>query len=471
MSSGSLIELSALGSMDSAVTQLAGKHRISPWSGVTPASTNFAVDYNISSLQSGAPTGTAAQEVTFRLNRAGDLSHATILQVELPADASGYVWGAGYKLIQTAKLVIGGQEIQKMSGRWMELKSEITQAPGSKPTTAVHKFDDINITELENASKSGTNGNIVLHIPIPFYNSSSSKNALRSVALAYHEIEYKIRLCDFKDIVVGSAAKSWGDCKISLITGSVYLDAAERESVARSCVEQVVTMESAYSPVEESAGRHWAGGEKTLQLDNIPFNHPTRMLVVAVGRKLRTTQNTGADVSGVDDALLATALDLSGSVSAGATVTTNPGPTWRSDGRQGSGFLSKNDFDYRLVDSASTDLVLQHSLEKIELKLNNHERLSQDIKAGFYNTTTTSMVGYVPRNGIYVVPFSLNVRAEAGGMAIGSLNLSRVDRTSLTLTCAADAATGSDHREAYLFSDYFNVISVRNGMLGLRFSS
>lgn len=474
MSSGSLIELSALGSMDSAVTQLAGKHRISPWSGVTPASTNFAVDYNISSLQSGAPTGHAAQEVTFRLNRAGDLSHATILQVEIPDVCGGLVWGAGYKLIQSAKLVIGGQEIQKMSGRWMELKSEITQAPGSKPTTAVHKFDDINITELETASKTGTNGMIVLHIPIPFYNSSSSKNALRSVALAYHEIEYKIRLCDFNDIVVGNNnnTKTWGDCKISLITGSVYLDAAERESVARSCVEQVVTMESAYSPVEESAGRHWAGDEKSLQLDNIPFNHPTRMLVVAVGRKLRTTQSTAgtADVSGVDDALLATALDISGTVP-NATVKVNPGPTWRSDGRQGSGFLSKNDFDYRLVDATTNTLVLQHSLEKIELKLNNHERLSQDIKAGFYNTTTTSMVGYVPRNGIYVVPFSLNVRAEAGGMAIGSLNLSRVDRTSLTLTCAADATTGTDHREAYLFSDYFNVISVRNGMLGLRFSS
>ena len=469
MSSGSLIELSALGSMDSAVTQLAGKHRISPWSGVTPASTNFAVDYNISSLQSGAPTGTAAQEVTFRLNRAGDLSHATILQVELPEQPGGYVWGAGYKLIQSAKLVIGGQEIQKMSGRWMELKSEITQAPGSKPTTAVHKFDDINITELETASKSGTNGNIVLHIPIPFYNSSSSKNALRSVALAYHEIEYKIRLCDFKDIVVGTADKNWGDCKISLITGSVYLDAAERESVARSCVEQVVTMESAYSPVEESAGRHWAGGEKTLQLDNIPFNHPTRMLVVAVGRKNRTAQTSGADVTGVGAALLAKQI----AVNADDTVSTLPGPTWRSDGRQGSGFLSKNDFDYRLVDATTNTLVLQHSLEKIELKLNNHERLSQDIKAGFYNTTTTSMVGYVPRNGIYVVPFSLNVRAEAGGMAIGSLNLSRVDRTSLTLTCAADATTGTgtDHREAYLFSDYYNVISVRNGMLGLRFSS
>jgi hypothetical protein len=473
MSSGSLIELSALGSMDSAVTQLAGKHRISPWSGVTPASTNFAVDYNISSLQSGAPTGTAAQEVTFRLNRAGDLSHATILQVELPAVTGGYVWGAGYKLIQSAKLVIGGQEIQKMSGRWMELKSEITQAPGSKPTTAVHKFDDINITELEAASKSGSNGNIVLHIPIPFYNSSSSKNALRSVALAYHEIEYKIRLCDFKDIVIGTGiSETWGDCKISLITGSVYLDAAERESVARSCVEQVVTMESAYSPVEESAGRHWAGGERTLQLDNIPFNHPTRMLVVAVGRKLRTTQKTAgtADVSGVHADLLATALDISGTVP-NAVVKVNPGPTWRSDGRQGSGFLSKNDFDYRLVDATSSALVLQHSLEKIELKLNNHERLSQDIKAGFYNTTTTSMIGYVPRNGIYVVPFSLNVRAEAGGMAIGSLNLSRVDRTSLTLTCPLDAVNSNDHREAYLFSDFYNVISVRNGMCGIRFSS
>ena len=470
MSSGSLIELSALGSMDSAVTQLAGKHRISPWSGVTPASTNFAVDYNISSLQSGAPTGHAAQEVTFRLNRAGDLSHATILQVEIPDVCGGLVWGAGYKLIQSAKLVIGGQEIQKMSGRWMELKSEITQAPGSKPTTAVHKFDDINITELETASKTGTNGMIVLHIPIPFYNSSSSKNALRSVALAYHEIEYKIRLCDFNDIVVGNNnnTKTWGDCKISLITGSVYLDAAERESVARSCVEQVVTMESAYSPVEESAGRHWAGGEKTLQLDNIPFNHPTRMLVVAVGRKLRTAQTTGnIDVSGVGDILLAKQIVVDGS----NAVTTTPGPTWRSDGRQGSGFLSKNDFDYRLVDATDASLVLQHSLEKIELKLNNHERLSQDIKAGFYNTTTTSMVGYVPRNGIYVVPFSLNVRAEAGGMAIGSLNLSRVDRTSLTLTCPTNAVNADDHREAYLFSDYFNVISVRNGMLGLRFSS
>ena len=56
MSSGSLIELSALGSLDQAVAQLAGKHRISPWSGTTPSSTNFAVDYNISTLQSGKQT-------------------------------------------------------------------------------------------------------------------------------------------------------------------------------------------------------------------------------------------------------------------------------------------------------------------------------------------------------------------------------------------------------------------------------
>ena len=102
MSSGSLIELSALGSLDQAVAQLAGKHRISPWQGVTPASTNFAVDHSISSIQSGAPTGSGAQEVVFKLNRAGDLCHSAVLQIELPVlnDTSGakYVWGAASRL-------------------------------------------------------------------------------------------------------------------------------------------------------------------------------------------------------------------------------------------------------------------------------------------------------------------------------------------------------------------------------------
>ena len=57
--------------------------------------------------------------MTFKLNRAGDLCHAAVLEIRLPklaADASGaYVWAAGYKAVQSAKLVIGGQEIERFS--------------------------------------------------------------------------------------------------------------------------------------------------------------------------------------------------------------------------------------------------------------------------------------------------------------------------------------------------------------------
>lgn len=459
MSSGSLIELSALGSLDQAVAQLAGKHRISPWSGTTPSSTNFAVDYNISTLQSGKQNSTAAQEMTFKLNRAGDLCHAAILEIRLPklgtADGSGsYVWAAGYKAVQSCKLVIGGQEIEKFSGRWLEMQSEITQAPGIKPLRTVNKFSSLSNSDLKKISKDGAEGHIVLHVPLSYYFTQSTAKALRSVALAYHDVEFRVKLCDFNELVtIGTTAatsngdiahgKKWEDCEIKLITGSVYLDAHEREETARACVEQVVCMTQALTDVDSKNGRSW-GSETDFTIDNIPFNHPTRMLVVAVADSGRLDVSVSA--SGIASKIDGTATGK-----------------WSDDGIPCNA-LPKNDFDYRLVHGGK---FLQHSLSKIALKLNNHDRLSSDLHAGFYNTTTTAMVGYVPRTGIYVIPFSLNVRAEAGGMAIGSLNLSRVDRTSMTLTCPEQIA----NKEVFLYASSYNVISTRNGMLGVRFSN
>lgn len=457
MSSGSLIELSALGSLDQAVAQLAGKHRISPWSGTTPSSTNFAVDYNISTLQSGKQTGSAAQEMTFKLNRAGDLCHAAILEIRLPklgaADASGtYVWAAGYKAVQSCKLVVGGQEIEKFSGRWLEMQSEITQAPGIKPLRTVNKFSSCSPEDLE-AVKAFAEDHIVLHVPLSYYFTQSTAKALRSVALAYHDVEFRVKLCPFADIVTtvdhatstAVTNKDWGDCEIKLITGSVYLDAHEREETARACVEQVVCMTQSLTDVDSANGRAW-GTDLDFVIDNIPFNHPTRMLVVAVAQDKRL------------DVVPAATNYLNSGVTGTATDS-----VWSDDGKN-CVTLPKNDFEYRLQSGAT---ILQHSLSKIMLSLNNHDRLSGDLHAAFFNTTTTAMVGYVPRPGIYVIPFSLNVRAEAGGMAVGSLNLSRVDRTSMTLTCPA-AISG---KEVFLYASSYNVISVRNGMLGVRFSN
>ena len=459
MSSGSLIELSALGSLDQAVAQLAGKHRISPWSGTTPSSTNFAVDYNISTLQSGKQNGPAAQEMTFKLNRAGDLCHAAVLEIRLPklaADASGaYVWAAGYKAVQSCKLVIGGQEIEKFSGRWLEMQSEITQAPGIKPLRAVNKFSSISTTELKEVGKT-PEGHIVLHVPLSYYFTQSTAKALRSVALAYHDVEFRVKLCPFADIVTAVTHTNtaavpvvdWGDCEIKLITGSVYLDAHEREETARACVEQVVCMTQALTDVDSPNGRSW-GSDTDFTIDNIPFNHPTRMLVVAVAQDKRLDTSANTDNY------------LNRGTRAAATTS-----VWSDDGKD-CATLPKNDFEYRLQSGTGANTVLQHSLSKIALKLNNHDRLSGDLHAGFFNTTTTAMVGYVPRSGIYVIPFSLNVRAEAGGMAVGSLNLSRVDRTSMTLTCPQQIAG----KEVFLYASSYNVISVRNGMLGVRFSN
>lgn len=453
MSSGSLIELSALGSLDQAVAQLAGKHRISPWSGTTPSSTNFAVDYNISTLQSGKQTGTAAQEMTFKLNRAGDLCHAAILEIRIPTPNAGtLVWGAGYKAVQSAKLVIGGQEIERFSGRWLEMQSEITQAPGIKPLRTVNKFSSCSTDELA-AVVDTAEQQVVLHVPLSYYFTQSTAKALRSVALAYHDVEFRVKLCPFADIITNvdhtsTAAvpgKDWGDCEIKLITGSVYLDAHEREETARACVEQVVCMTQSLTDVDSANGRAW-GNTTDFTIDNIPFNHPTRMLVVAVAQDKRLDISAGT----------------SNYLNSGA-ATAATDSVWSDDGKN-CVTLPKNDFEYRLQSGTS---ILQHSLSKIMLSLNNHDRLSGDIHAGFFNTTTTAMVGYVPRPGIYVIPFSLNVRAEAGGMAVGSLNLSRVDRTSMTLTCPEQIA----NKEVFLYASSYNVISVRNGMLGVRFSN
>ena len=355
--------------------------------------------------------------------------------------------------------MIGGQEIEKQSGRYMEIASELTQKPGSRPMNEVNKFDCISQSQLVKQT-GGIQGKTVLNVPLSFYFTKRTSAALRSVALAFHEVEFRVKLSDLNALAIGgtaSGSKKWSDCKVELITGAVYLDAKERESVARSCVEQVVTMVSAHRPVEERTGVAWPAVQSDLTIDNLPFNHPTRMLVVAVGNTDRTGDSVAHQPTEVDVCL------------ADGTKDSIPFNPFMADGRPGCGFLQNNEFEYRTCTSFSgtAGKATQHSLENIQLKLNNHERLSSTINASFYNTSAPMMVGYKPRNGIYVVPFSLDVRAETGGAALGSLNLSRIDRTSMEFKCSDTTLA----KELYLYSDFYNVLSVRNGMAGLRFSS
>ena len=136
-----------------------------------------------------------------RVARNGDLLGATYVEATFSGGTSGavptYVPRAGFFAIRSAELRIGGQKIDRHSGVWMDVWSELTSSwdkrktldglVGSRTQGAVTGGRAI-VTGLQN----GVAGEERANIPLQFSFCRNPGLALPLVALQYHEVELLI---------------------------------------------------------------------------------------------------------------------------------------------------------------------------------------------------------------------------------------------------------------------------------------
>jgi len=288
---GGLLQLVAQGKQDIFLT---GNPQVTWFKMVYRRYTNFSLEQQIISLDSQADFG---RRTTVLLPRKGDLLGALYLEIQLPAitDAStgqplSYTNAIGHALIQEISIEIGEQEIDKQTGEWMELWSNLTVPQDKKQgwNAMIGKTTGVSQGNSPSASVN-LFGPLSLYVPLRFWFCKNPGLFLPLLALQYHPIRINITLRPLSQLfVVDNPAITDQSANAASITNMVlygdyiHLDTEERRRFVANSHEYLIEQVQ-YTPsisIDPSAS--------VVQIP-MEFNHPLRELYWLVQRNQAVT--------------------------------------------------------------------------------------------------------------------------------------------------------------------------------------
>ena len=435
------MQLVAYGMQD---VYLTGNSQITFFRNLYRRHTNFSVEAVEQTFQSNSRA--LGNRLVAVISRNGDLLHRLWLEVVLPNPGTGFqfVSKLGHALIKSAEVEIGGQRIDKVYGRWMELWHQLScraeKMDGYNKMTANDGPDAI-------AGSSAQSGHVLvpgdystlgrkLYIPINFWFSKGSAGAaLPLIALQYHEVRITIELGSIEDVVRSSssssnvlgsgsnASLSFGD-NPKLYSDFFYLDTDERRRFSQMSHEYLVE-QLQFTGKETSPTISNSATSSTAMSIRLNFNHPTKAIYF-------TAEPTGQ--------------------------LTEPNPFY--NGHYKSGL------------SAGTEPDDNSPFADVGLMLNGHDRFSK--RSGSYFTWVQPYQHHtrVPTKswaGMYSFCLSPEEHQPSG-----ALNFSRIDNAQLKLDLKGDPSSSNGFpgtRDVYVYALSYNVLRILSGMGGLAFSN
>jgi len=251
---GGLMQLVAYGAQD---IYLTGNPQITFFKVVYRRHTNFSME---AIEQTWNGSATADGRCTATISRNGDLVHRMYLEL-----AGTPVAGADNLscLIKSVELEIGGQKIDKHTGKWMEVWAELTEK-NDNGVVAVNAAAG-NGTLFQNMSgMGGMSGAAVAGrwtMPLQFWFCRNPGLALPLIALQYHEVKVILDHAVSTAIDTATVNNLWCDY--------IYLDTDERRRFAQVSHEYLIEQ------VQEQA-LSTSGTSHELN-----FNHPVKELIWA----------------------------------------------------------------------------------------------------------------------------------------------------------------------------------------------
>jgi len=259
------MQLVAYGAQD---IYLTGNPQITFFKVVYRRHTNFSMEA-IQQTFSGSLGDGKRQTAT--ISRNGDLIYRMYFQAELETNASEltYFPNAGSFMIDNVEIEIGGQSIDKHTGDWMEVFSELTE----RNTSAIVSngssnggtlFQNMSGMGGVNAGKewadAGTDGFKRIdsvYVPLQFWFCRNPGLALPLIALQYHEVKLIVEW----NSITNSAPHS-----CDLYVDYIYLDTDERRRFAQVSHEYLIEQLQYHSL-------------STSKINELNFNHPVKELV------------------------------------------------------------------------------------------------------------------------------------------------------------------------------------------------
>jgi len=329
------------------------------------------------------------------------------------APYANWVNEIGHAMIEQVSFTIGGQIIDSVYSHYLHMWEELAGQPGKRLEEMIGK----RMTHAQLVADSAHARR--LYVPIPFYFTRHSGNALPLVSLQFHSVQIHATFTSLKDLIQVSGpdveVQTCGGTTIEpsgsnlqfnaqLDTTYIYLDMEERDRFAVGSFQQLITQ---VQRTQESIG----SGTDRMNT-NLSFNHPTIELLWAVRRNCHKLANNFFNYSGYGN--------------------TDP-------------------------------------ITKATLSINGLARFSRE--ATFFRLKVPYEAHTnIPRNFIYAYSFALK---PEDCQPSGSLNFSRIDQSkfSLTLPTKPDSDTKTGNDDFIMFARNYNILRFREGLGGLMFSN
>ena len=304
---GGLLQLIAVGKQD---VYLSGNPQITWFKMVYRRYTNFAVESQVMYFDGDPDFG---KRLTCLIPRRGDLLGPIVLEVTLPpvylTDGTpvAYVNSLGHALIEEVSLEIGEQEIDKQTGEWMEIWSELSVPAGQRDgfNNMISRTDGTlvpPVTVQPSTAATTVNGNyqygaVKLYVPLQFWFTKNPGLYLPLLALQYHPIRINMKLRSLQQLVytadplnanqgctTSPQVQSAKIIDMRMYGDYVHLDVEERRRFVANSHEYLIE-QIQYTPIVSIPA---ATNTVTVPLE---FNHTVRELIWVLQRDLMTTTN------------------------------------------------------------------------------------------------------------------------------------------------------------------------------------
>ena len=445
--SGALVQIAAFGTQD---VLLMGNPTVTFFKNVVNRHTNFAIETIQQVLQGANNFG--ASNATVQITRDGDLLWRTFIRFRLPRLETTYTFSKaitkpvtivparwtddiGHHLIHHCSVSIGGSQIDKHYGDWLQIWSQLTldeskragyndmignryelMGNNGRPVFDAKWFTDNNITYPYTGHFNIPEA--LIDVPLQFWFCRDPALTIPLVSLPYHDVRIAF---DFRPlehvvippVVIADSTDADG-IKISyaaidalqptVYANYVFLDNAERKRYAQHPQEYLIEqLQYAENPAPQG------------QVDiNLNFNHPTKELVFVAQKQTYVQHNCTDTTSNTYNI----ANQLSNYQFTGYNAVANK-------------WALVDGYTHGMPEYGNMSTTYGNPIEKAELVINGVSRV-KETDSIFYNRVQPYMHhSCIPQAaGINVYSFALKPESIQPS---GTINFSRIDNTTLRL--------------------------------------
>ena len=320
---GGVIQLVAYGAQD---IYLTGNPQITFFKAVYKRHTMFAIE-NFPQLAIG--NARFGNKLTYVITRKADLLGKSFLELYLEfKDEDGKILtfneirqeiclskgnnslakSFGYSLIDYIEIEINGTKIDRHTGHWMAIQSELTK-------TFNERINDMFLHDtFYNAPHISENA-ILITIPLQFWFNKDPGLYLPLVALQYHEVKINVKLNNEsliiftpgefgRNSIFHKPVKTIDIIEMNLNCDYIYLDTEERKRFAQNSHEYLIEQ------VQMLPGEH-CRSSNTDMLVPLTFNHPIKEIIWTIHDKANNAL-LGPIWSGQKDRIKKAVIQLNG---------------------------------------------------------------------------------------------------------------------------------------------------------------